>query len=104
MGTPLVPGWQHEPLDEGTVQRLHVMFSQGDWDTAERMLERGLANARCRRAALKVSGGRVDRLREAIELGNWDFRDLLGHAGFASDTLAHEKWNPESKAQPGECQ
>ena len=47
---------------------------------------------RRRFAALKVSDGRIDKLREAVELAKADWRDLLVRAGFEHDTKAHKAW------------
>lgn len=47
---------------------------------------------RVRFAALKLSDGRLDRLLEAIELAQADWRDLLMAAGFGEDVKAHERW------------
>ena len=44
---------------------------------------------RLRYAALKLSGGRLDALREAVELARIDWRDLLMGAGFGYDVHAH---------------
>ena len=52
---------------------------------------------RLRYAALKLSGGRLDALREAVELARIDWRDLLMGAGFGYDVHAHEKWIPERR-------
>jgi hypothetical protein len=49
---------------------------------------------RVRFAALRVSGGRFDRLREAISIAQRDWRDLLVEADFANDARAHEAWQP----------
>jgi len=43
-------------------------------------------------AALKLSEGRVDKLVDAIVLGQTDWRDLLVSAGFAEDPRAHKDW------------
>jgi hypothetical protein len=45
-------------------------------------------------AALKVSGGHLAALQEAIRLAQTDWRDLLCAAGFAHDPLAHKRWQP----------
>jgi hypothetical protein len=47
---------------------------------------------RCRFAALKLSGGRLDHLRDAVQLAKIDWRDLLMAAGFGEDVRAHERW------------
>ncbi len=58
---------------------------------------------RVRFAALKVSGGSLERLCDAIELAQTDWRDLLVGSGFADDVLAHEEWGRETCQQsPGE--
>ncbi|MBD3662909.1 hypothetical protein [Sulfitobacter aestuariivivens] len=49
---------------------------------------------RCETAALKVSGGTISGLEDAVAMYHLDFRDLLVSAGFGSDTKAHETWNP----------
>lgn len=49
---------------------------------------------RIRFAALKVSGGNIDKLYEAIALAQKDWRDLLVSAEFADDIEAHTKWSP----------
>ena len=47
---------------------------------------------RIRFAALKISGGDLDRLTQAVELAQADWRDLLMAAGFGHDTSAHRAW------------
>jgi hypothetical protein len=49
---------------------------------------------RIRIAALKMSGGDLAKLRQAVEIAQVDWRDLLVAAGFGHDPLAHEKWRP----------
>jgi hypothetical protein len=49
---------------------------------------------RIRFAALRVSGGKIARLQEAIRLAQTDWRDLLVAAGFADDPHAHRAWLP----------
>ena len=50
---------------------------------------------RLRFAALKLSGGDLNRLREAVELAKIDWRDLLMAAGFGNNIRAHERWVPK---------
>jgi hypothetical protein len=82
------------------------MFPTDEWDAAERMLEEecsdnlpALADAtpatldRIRFAALRLGGGQLGSLREAIQMGQTDWRDLLVAAGFG-DLHAHEQWQP----------
>jgi hypothetical protein len=49
---------------------------------------------RVRFAALRVSGGSLTRLREAVRIAKQDWRDVLVAAGFGSSVLAHESWQP----------
>lgn len=76
-------------------------------DAAERLLvescgsnlplmsnDRARGLERIRFAAIRFSGGRMDELREAIQLAQCDWRDLLVGAGFAEDIHAHSRWNP----------
>jgi hypothetical protein len=50
-------------------------------------------------AALKLSGGSVDKLRKAIQLAKSDWRDLLVSAGFG-DVNAHKTWFPAGTITP----
>jgi hypothetical protein len=98
------------PLLPATAQRLARLFSGADRDCAQRLLEEecgthlplingpdDLRIERCRCAALKLSGGDIRQLEEAVKLANLDWRDLLVAAGFANDPLAHQRWMPEAK-------
>ena len=49
---------------------------------------------RYRFAALKLSGGDLEKLREAVTLAKKDWRDLLMAADFGHDVHAHERWLP----------
>ena len=49
---------------------------------------------RVRFAALKLSGGELVNLQEAVKLAKEDWRDLLVSAGFADDLHAHKNWSP----------
>jgi hypothetical protein len=53
---------------------------------------------RSRFAALKLSAGDIDKLKDAIKLAQADWRDLLVAAGFANDVTAHKRWTPERTA------
>ncbi len=84
-------------LTELTRKRLEEVFPPSDHAIAASLLEQmtheqesGLE--RCHLAALKVSEGRLDELRDAVALYRIDFRDLLVAAGFAEDVTAHLKW------------
>ena len=50
-------------------------------------------------AALKLSGGNIERLRNAVELAKQDWRDLLVAAGFANSTEAHLQWTPQKRGK-----
>jgi hypothetical protein len=100
------------PLTEGTQARLAILFPSGpareeaawllveecgnDLPFLEKLDPAGLE--RCRFAALKLSGGSLVRLREAVDLAKTDWRDLLMAAGFGDDVHAHQSWTPERKA------
>ncbi len=53
---------------------------------------------RLRFAALKLGGGRLADLYDAVDLANTDWRDLLVAAGFAEDVEAHKSWFPSGHA------
>ena len=93
------------PITLSTRQRLDRLFNEPDREEAERLLvhECGQNRQFCedhhpedldrlRFAVLKLSAGRLERLRDAIELAKQDWRDLLMAAGFAYDTAAHLGW------------
>lgn len=49
---------------------------------------------RCHFAALKLSGGNLESLVNAVAMAQTDDRDLLMAAGFGDDILAHLDWLP----------
>lgn len=72
-----------------------MLFFGGDREEASRLLsEWSVEGDRVRIAALKLSNGSLEKLKEAIEMGNEDWRDLLYAAGFANDTKKHLRWIP----------
>lgn len=92
-------------LSPGTLRRIAVLCPESQHAEAAQLLaeERGenlpfadtLAPAdleRIRFAVLKISGGSLDRLWEAIELAQIDWRDALAGAGFANNITAHLCW------------
>ena len=96
------------PLSEATVRRLNAVFDVELREEAARVLEDEGGNKlvyennqtpeemeRLRYAALKVSNGSIEKLKEAIELGQTDWRDLLVAADFHLDSEAHESWMSE---------
>lgn len=80
---------------------------------ARRLLEQDCAEAlplwsdatetgleRVRFAILKLSGGSLESLTEALRLAQTDWRDALAAAGFADDPDAHLAWRPGQAASP----
>ena len=97
-------------LSPETRTRLERVFAPADWDAAEKMLVDECGNnlpfledldaagmERFRFAALKVSGGDLATLRQAVDLAKVDWRDLLMWAGFGNDVKAHERWLPDDR-------
>ena len=97
-------------LSEATRTRLEMLFEGDDVRAAADLLVNECGNnlpfcensgpvecERTRFAALKLSGGRIDLLREAVELAKTDWRDLLMAAGFGRDPHAHQDWMPEGR-------
>jgi hypothetical protein len=95
------------PLTDPTLTRLVRLFKECDRAEAIRLLtedctaksmhfssEKESEVERCRFAALKLSGGRLDALVDAIALAQTDYRDLLMAADFGDDIYAHLKWMP----------
>lgn len=96
------------PLSEQTLRRVEILFPvEDDRRAAAEMLVNECGSnlpfcedatpqsaERLRFAALKLSGGNLARLREAVELAKIDWRDLLMGAGFGSDVNAHKRWMP----------
>lgn len=93
------------PLSAETQRLAGVLFSGSDLRNASSLLERECgANLpflekldskqleRFRFAVLKLSGGNLSKLLEAVMLAQTDWRDVLVAAGFADDLHAHEKW------------
>ena len=100
------------PLSPETERRLALLFHGDDARTAATLLLHECGNnlpfceksdsiqlERIRFAALKLSAGNLDNLREAIALAKTDWRDLLMSAGFGTDVNAHKHWIPQSPVQ-----
>jgi hypothetical protein len=94
-------------LGEATEQRLVRIFSGSDLDQARALLVNDCAENlpfcesyssedldRIRIAALKLCGGKLEALVDAITLAQTDWRDLLMDAGFG-DPERHRTWWPE---------
>jgi hypothetical protein len=76
-------------------QHIETLFAPSEQTAAERMLAPLLGQSdRVLLAAVRLSNGDLPRLRQAVELGQRDWRDLLVAAGFADDVGAHERWVP----------
>jgi len=82
------------------------MFPFAQWTEVTELLVRECGNnlsflqdldeyglERFRFAALKLSGGQIEKLREAIHLAKADWRDLLMAAGFGNPET-HKQWFP----------
>jgi len=93
------------PLSEATEERLVRLFRGADRLAARELLERDCAESiagvpemcsldRIRLAVLKLSGGMLDGLADAVVLAQTDFRDALVAAGFGDDVQAHMSWWP----------
>ena len=102
------PPVEEVPLSEETRRRVEILFDGDDRELAEGLLVDECGNnlpllknlspqklERYRFAALKLSEGRLDKLRAAVAMAKHDWRDLLVAAGFAHDVQAHERWLPE---------
>lgn len=96
------------PLSHETRRRIDALFAPVGRAAAERLLVAECGNnlpfcehstaeslERLRFAALKLSEGSLQKLREAVELAKLDWRDLLMAAGFGHDVAAHAAWFPE---------
>ena len=96
------------PLTDATVVRINRMFSLSARDRVSTLLIEECGDTlplslpanpasleRIQFAALKVSGGDLNRLQQAIDLAKIDWRDVLVAAGFGSDLTAHTSWWPD---------
>ena len=95
-------------LSSETARRLDLVFRPEHRSEAETLLVERCGNnlplcksysavqlERLRFAALKLSGGNLTALREAVDLANVDWRDLLMAADFGWDATAHLRWLPK---------
>jgi hypothetical protein len=98
------------PLTDATVDRITRMFSLPDRELVSTLLIEGCGDTlplstpadpasleRIRFAVLKVSGGDLNRLQQAIDLAQTDWRDVLVAAGFGGDLTAHTSWWPDKQ-------
>jgi len=97
------------PLSKETKRRMDILFSGEDVAIATELLTNECGSnlpfcenhgpvelERLRFAALRISGGKLDRLRQAVEISKQDWRDLLVAADFANDVEAHKGWIPQT--------
>ena len=93
------------PLSPETERRVQLLFDPNVRTEAIALLVEECGNnlpfleksnevelERFRFAALKLSGGDLRKLYDAVQLAQTDWRDLLVAAGFATDTKANDKW------------
>ncbi len=97
------------PLSDKTEQHLVAVFEDlGERDQARWILENECGDTlplwssktptgfeRIRFAVLKISGGSMAALADAVRLAQLDWRDALVGAGFGDDVRAHLKWRPD---------
>jgi hypothetical protein len=89
-----------------------VLFAEAEWAEVAHMMVHDCGRNlpfcddwssqqldRLRLAALKLSGGKMEPLINAVALAQTDWRDLLMAAGFGEDVEAHNKWQPEPPAR-----
>ena len=97
-------------LTDATVDRINRMFSLSDRARVSTLLIEECGDTlplsspadpasleRIRFAVLKVSGGDLTGLQQAITLAKTDWRDVLVAAGFASDLTSHTLWWPDKQ-------
>jgi hypothetical protein len=95
-------------LSPETVHRINALFASRERDDVARLLIEECGSnlpflegydefelERFRFAALKLSEGNLQKLREAVQLAKIDWRDLLVAADFADDVKAHNRWFPQ---------
>jgi len=94
-------------LSERTIELVAALFTGEQATQAEQILMYECADnipfceqndkfqmERIRFSVLKLSEGRMDRLKEAVKLAQTDWRDLFVAAGFGYDPHAHKEWAP----------
>ena len=94
-------------LSEQTAALVSRLFEKPDSDQAIALLENECSDnlplvrqwnptpasmERLRFAALKLSNGKLEKLRNALEIAKQDWRDLLMASGFADQLDAHKRW------------
>lgn len=95
------------PLSPLTESQILALFPRDDVAVVRHLLETQCGDGlplvasgwttlieRIRAGVLRLSGGRLDRLRAAIDDAHRDWRDVLVAAGFGHDLEAHRRWQP----------
>lgn len=98
-------------LSARTADRVTAIFEERDVATAAELLEQECGDGlplwgrvtpegleRVRFAVLKLSGGELVALADAIRLARRDWRDVLVAAGFADNPNDHLEWDPGAGA------
>ena len=94
-------------LSEKTIEIVNLLFPENQREEVNELLKIECGDnvpfceeydkygmERIRFSVLKLSEGEMDKLVEAIELAQIDWRDLFMAAGFGYDVEAHKKWKP----------
>jgi len=105
-----MPGVGTPPLSQPTDERIALLFAPADQDRVRTILRDECGYnlplykssteqevERIRFAVLKLSGGRLDKLQNAVSAAKTDWRDVLLWAGFANNPIAHKSWVPPSR-------
>jgi hypothetical protein len=93
------------PLSPRTRELVARWFRPEDREAAEGLLlslpafpvPAEYQNERLCFAAIKLGDGSLETLRQAVELGRTDYRDLLMAADFGHDIQAHETWSADQR-------
>jgi len=95
-------------ITDQTRRRIETLFAESEWErVADHLLHECGDNLpmveisyqqlaeRIRFAALKLSGGNFQRLKDQTREAAIDWRDVLMAAGFGDDVEAHLAWEPD---------
>src|ERR1700733_331467 len=93
------------PLSPELAAKVRKIFSPEEAPTVMKLLETDCGSGlpridsqglngieRVRSAVLKLSGGSIEKLKDAIQTANRDWRDALVFAGFGDDVRQHLTW------------
>ena len=94
-------------LSERTIENITALFHETQRNEVEEFLKIECGDniplcescdkyemERIRFSVLKLSEGNMEKLIQAIDLAQTDWRDLFMAAGFGNDIEAHNKWVP----------